>query len=267
MAHDAEIIERAALIDLFDSLTPELAAQLGVTRHEIADAWVGVASALPSTAVVINRAIGLGLRQPAIEQTVKSIIAAYEGAGCERYFVHVHPDVDSARLNGWFEKAGLEWARGWVKFERGRDPVPEASTALELRPAVAADGPAIGRIIADAFDLGDAAAPWIALMIGRPGWHVYVSVEGGVIAGTGSMLIRDRQAWLDWGATAPDFRRRGSQSGLMARRLQDALDLGCETMFTTTGEEIAGDPQHAYKNIIKSGFRPLYTRLNYAPAK
>lgn len=267
MAHDAEDIERAALIDLFESLTDELEAELGASQLEIADAWVGVAAALPASAIVINRAIGLGLRQPAIEQNVKSVIEAYENAGVSRYFIHVHPDIASARLAGWIEKAGLEWARGWVKFGRGREAPPEVSTDLEIREATADDAPRVGRIIADAFDLGDAAAPWLARMVGRPVWRVYVSVAGDTIAGTGSLLVKDGKGWLDWGATAPEFRRQGSQSALMARRIQDALDLGCDTLFTTTGEEIAGDPQHSYKNIIRSGFRPLYTRLNYAPPR
>ncbi len=37
-------------------------------------------------------------------------------------------------------------------------------------------------------------------------------------------------------------------------------------MLTTTGEEVEGDPQHSYKNIVRAGFREAYVRENFAPA-
>jgi GNAT superfamily N-acetyltransferase len=73
--------------------------------------------------------------------------------------------------------------------------------------------------------------------------------------------------WLDWGATAPAFRRRGSQSALLRRRILDALDMGCRLILTETGEEVEGDPQHSYKNILRMGFREAYVRENYAPLR
>ncbi len=267
MAHDAELLERAVLVDFYEALTPDLASSLRVEAHQIADCWSLLASALPPSAIVINRTIGLGLRQPAIEQTVRSLAELYNRAGIARYFIHVHPDVASTTLNGWMERHGLKWARGWVKFERGADKPPDFSTDLEVRPACDEDAAVVGNIVADAFDLGAEAAPWVSRLIGRSGWYVYVTTSDGLVAGTGSMMVQGETAWLDWGATAPNYRQRGSQSALMARRIKDALDLGCKRLFTTTGEEIQGDPQHSFRNIVKAGFKPLYTRLNYAPPR
>jgi hypothetical protein len=36
-------------------------------------------------------------------------------------------------------------------------------------------------------------------------------------------------------------------------------------MFTCTGVDVPGDPQHSYKNILKAGFREDYVRRNFSP--
>jgi hypothetical protein len=93
-----------------------------------------------------------------------------------------------------------------------------------------------------------------------------MSFDGDTPAGTGALFVRDGVAWLDWGATDPAFRRRGGQQTLLARRISDALDLGCSTMITTTGKAVPGDPQHSYNNILRAGFREAFPRENWAPA-
>jgi hypothetical protein len=34
-------------------------------------------------------------------------------------------------------------------------------------------------------------------------------------------------------------------------------------VITETGEAVPGDAQHSYKNILKAGFRELYSRKNF----
>jgi GNAT superfamily N-acetyltransferase len=86
-------------------------------------------------------------------------------------------------------------------------------------------------------------------------------------AGCGALYVEDGIAWLDWGATAPDFRGLNGQSALLRRRIIHALDLGCRLLATCTGEEVPGDPQISYRNITKMGFAIAYTRRNMAPPK
>ena len=94
-----------------------------------------------------------------------------------------------------------------------------------------------------------------------------MSFDGDVPAGTGTLYVRDGVGLVDWGATAPDFRRRGGQGAVMGRRIEDALDLGCRLLTTETGEAVSGDPQHSYNNIRRMGFRESHVRDNYAPPK
>jgi GNAT superfamily N-acetyltransferase len=91
--------------------------------------------------------------------------------------------------------------------------------------------------------------------------------DGDTPAGIGALYERDGIATVEFGATAPAFRGRGSQGALLARRLERALDLGCREIFTTTGVAVPGDPQHSYKNILRMGFREDYVRENWGPER
>ena len=82
--HEAEEIERAALEDLHAAATPELVERLGLKALSIGSGLVSVAGALPASAIVINRAIGLGLAAPETEASVAEMLAAYRAARVAR---------------------------------------------------------------------------------------------------------------------------------------------------------------------------------------
>jgi GNAT superfamily N-acetyltransferase len=266
MSDELETTERAMLEDL-NAAGEELAAELRQHSRTVSSTYVSVLGALPASAIVANRAIGLGLDSEATSGTVDEIVALYASAGVERYFVHLHREARPAETADWLRARGLEEARGWVKFVRGRTAPPAVSPSLEVRPATTQDGAVFGRIIADSFDLGEAAVPWLARLIGRAHWHCYMSFAGGEPAGAAILFVYNSVGWLDFAATAPAFRLRGSQTALMHRRIVDALDLGCTVLATETGEAVPGDPQTSYKNIVKMGFETRFVRKNFAPRK
>lgn len=264
---EAEQIERAALQELHDAASPALRETLGLQSVEQGSALVSIAAALPASAIVVNRTIGLGLESPATREVVNEIVAGYRDAGVQRFFIHRHPDAGPPEMVDWLREAGLAKARGWQKFERRPEPAPKVASDLTIRRIGPEQGGAFARIVCDAFDLGDAAVPWVAALGGRETWHLFMSFDGDEPAGTGALFIHNGCAWTDFGATAPKFRRRGSQAALLAARIDHAAALGCRRLFTCTGEEVPGDPQHSYKNILKAGFRETYIKENYAPPR
>jgi GNAT superfamily N-acetyltransferase len=262
-----EDIERADLISLHEAADEALKERLGLALHEIGGALVSVAGRLPPSAIVVNRTLGLGLSGPATREDVAAIAAIYREAGVERFFVHLHSKAQPADLPAWFAEQGWQKVRGWMKFTRGTEPPPERETDLAIREIGPELGLAFGRIAASAFDLGEEAAPWIAGLAGRPDWRLFMTFAGDEPAGTGALYFRDGFAWCDFGATAPAFRRRGGQGALLAHRIREAIAMGCSRIVTATGEEVPGDPQHSYSNIMRMGFKETYVRENYAPPK
>ena len=261
----AERVERAALADLHAAAPPAAARQLGLDLQTIEGALVSIAR--HDTTTLVNRTVGLGVEHPARKDAVAEIFSRYSAAGVARYFVHVDPHARPCQLAEWAESAGLKpYPRAWAKFVRGPEPPPHRSSDLEVRRVGDEHADEFGRIASQGFGLGPSWQPVLAGLVGRPGWRIYLSFDRGTPAGCAAVRILDGVAWFDWAATSPDFRRRGSQSALLARRIADVIQLGVRLMVTATGEAVPGDPQHSYRNILRSGFLYSYSRANWAPS-
>ncbi|QPC42259.1 hypothetical protein HW532_05800 [Kaustia mangrovi] len=260
---EGEWIERLALRDLHAAAGDDLRARLGLGLHEVGGALVSVVGRDPN--IVLNRTHGLGLGTPATPEALAEIVDLYEAAGVERYFVHIHPQAEPAALGTWLAAKGLAPARGWMKFARGRQAPPEVETSLHVARVGPELANAFGRIAGRAFGFSQAGGELVGGLAGQPGWWLYMTFDGDEPVGTGALRIEGDVAWFDYGATRPDYRRRGSQGALLARRIRDALDLGCRHLVTTTGEAVPGDPQHSYRNLERFGFEPAYRRDNFAP--
>ena len=134
MMDDMEAVERAALEDLHAAAPTDVRTALGLDGTVVGTAFVSVAAALPPSAVVINRTIGLGAAGDVDRDAVSEIIGRYRAADVARYFVQVNPDISPPEIGDWLIGQGLEKARGWANFRRRRDarrrrPAPTLTSA------------------------------------------------------------------------------------------------------------------------------------------
>lgn len=83
----------------------------------------------------------------------------------------------------------------------------------------------------------------------------YLARIGGRIAGGASLRMALGVAQMSGAATLPDFRRRGVQSALVARRLADAAAAGCDLAVVTTAPG-----SKSQQNAQRQGFELLYSR-------
>ncbi len=260
---DSEAIERAALADLHAAADGTLRQQLDLQTQTVEGVFISIAANLAPSSLVVNRTLGLDDDTNHIAQVVQ----AYERVGFARPFVALDPSADPASTAAHLASHGYRRVRSWMKFSRGTEPLPEAATTLRVAEIGPDHGTDFASTVADAFDLGTPAIPWLARLPGRPDWRIYMSFDGDQPAGVGALYIAGDTAWCDWAATKPSHRRRGSQTAIMHRRLRDALASGIREIFTCTGEDAPGDSQHSYNNIRKMGFREKYLRPNFAPTQ
>lgn len=258
----AEQIEIDAKRDLFDAPSTEVAGELGLVTGLIGGAWAFGSRAISD--VVMNRVIGLGMFGAARRDDLDRIAEGYAAGGIERHLVQVAPQAQPAEIGAWLEAAGYRpFRRAWAKFGRKAEwlDAPGAATlaAVEIGPERAAD---FARIITQAFGLPEVASRWIAALPGRPSWICYLATDSGKPIASAAMFTRGRDAWLGFAATDPSARGRGAQKLLLARRISDAARLGASDVFTETGEAVEGEPQPSYQNILKVGFKRLYSRPN-----
>lgn len=83
----------------------------------------------------------------------------------------------------------------------------------------------------------------------------YAALRNGVLAGGASFRLADGVAQLTGAATAPEHRRRGVQTALLAARLADAAAAGGDIAVVTTQPG-----SKSQQNVQRRGFDLLYTR-------
>jgi ribosomal protein S18 acetylase RimI-like enzyme len=83
----------------------------------------------------------------------------------------------------------------------------------------------------------------------------YIALRDGAIAGGAELRISNGIAQFAGAATAPEHRRRGVQSALLAARLTDAVSAGCDVAVITTQPGSKSE-----QNAHRQGFELLYTR-------
>ncbi len=253
LAKQSEGIEQAALRSLFHAADAALRNALGIEWLSLGQGAALIAVGMPSSAIVVNRALGLA----SLDHAARAA-AAYRERGVARFFLNGAPGT----------VPGLEPARAWRKFHRCVEaPLPEARVPLPIRALEPRDGQEFARLVCAAFDLGTAAEPWLARLPGQPGWRFFGAFDGARLAGTGGLFAGGDIGWTDWGATDPMYRGQGIQRSLLAHRVRVAHQSGLFWLHTCTGDAVAGEPQHSYRNILRCGYTEGALRPNLAPPR
>lgn len=94
-----------------------------------------------------------------------------------------------------------------------------------------------------------------------PRAECYLARVDGKVAGGGTLALRDGVAGLFGASTLIEFRKRGVQTALLHARLARALDGGCDLAVC-----LARPGSTSQRNIVRSGFQVLYTRVKFERA-
>ena len=261
-ADKSEWIELEVLGALYDSADETIRQSLELRFETIQGITCMVSSIEPS--ILVNRCFVTEQNALSKVSAVEAVKKLYSDAGISEFFLHVthkHADTDNI-----LEQAGMKKSRGWMKFIRDTSPASARNPDLAIRKIGPEHAEDFARIVVPCFDMTEASIPLVSCMVNHPHFHLYMGFDGDKPAATGALFYKDGCGYCDWGSTHPDFRRRGFQGAVLAHRINDAIAMGAEAMVTATGEEVPGDPQHSYKNIMRYGFRENYLRENWVPA-
>jgi len=260
-----EGIEQAAWADLLRAPSHDDARRLGLFVDQRDGTLTFGAGGVDS--ILFNRSLGLDSASGGVELACREAQRLFERHKVQRYFLHLYPQTCSHTLNHLLARAGVaRYHRGWVQFVRGDEPIAERTSPLEVRRARASDAPAVAEILCQGFDVDSLATPLWTSVIGRQGWHVFVATAGELVIAAGAVFIEGEHAYLAFSATRPGWRCRGAQGALMHARIQHALESGCRSIVTETGEAVAGEENHSYRNMLRYGFTAVALRHNYGPA-
>jgi GNAT superfamily N-acetyltransferase len=256
----ADSIEARAMADMYAAAPSAFEFRV----ETVAGATLLLAPRIPAS--YLNRAIGFGVAEPATERALDEILERVAAARASEFWLHLNPAAKPDQIADWLTARGLALPprRSWAKFLRGPEAYSARPSALSVRTAEPRDAGAIAQIACAAFGMPPALEPWLAALVGRPGWRFVVAETEGRIAATGAAFIAGTTAWLGVGATLAGYRNRGAQGALLAARIALAAAAGCTVLATETGESVAGEANPSLNNIRRAGFVQVCSRLNYA---
>jgi GNAT superfamily N-acetyltransferase len=265
VSYDARVLdrgERRFWRDIWESVPAEIAAERGIELRDLGPVQVSVVGDLPSVGM-LN--LVLGATEPgALEDGHLATALDWTRARGVTPYVPITPGLpQSQSVEGWLTAKGLERGYGWMKFVR--DPHPPRFSAPEVEIVELTD-PAqdpFGMIAATGFSLPAWGAAFFADLPGREDWRCYAARIDGEAQACAAMLIEDGVAEFGVAATLEPARGRGCQLALLRRRIIDAAEAGCHTLFVETGERVPDRPSASYRNILRAGFEEAYLRPNW----
>jgi GNAT superfamily N-acetyltransferase len=253
-------VERRFWRDIWESAPAEVAAEHGIELREFGPLQATITRDLPQVPI-LNLLLGA---PEAGEDELGRAVAWAEEHGVVPC-VPLTPGLrGSDAAEAWLQAQGFQHGYAWMKFVRDphppRFPTPEGVEVAEL---AGPDEEPFGAIAAVGFGMPSWAADFFANLPGREGWRCYVARVEGEAQACAAMVIEDGIAEFGVAATLEQARGRGCQTALLHRRIRDAAEAGCRTLFVETGERVPDRPSGSYRNILRAGFEEAYLRPNW----
>jgi ribosomal protein S18 acetylase RimI-like enzyme len=278
-----EVVEIAQYEDFYAALPPDVGERLGMGVHREAGTLRLTATGYDHP--MFNRVLGVGLDAGDAGASPEAILsraaAHYDRAGVRRWMLQLLPHVEPEGFADQAERHAVIRLRGWSKHVglAHREVIPRSELRVVRLGPEASGGersePELIEAWADittrTFDLPAPFVPWLAALSDRERWHLYLALEGETPVATGALFLSESDAGvigqLTFAGTLPEYRRRGAQSALIARRVEDARAAGARWIVSETDEERPDRPNPSTRNLVRLGFPVAYTRANWGPPK
>lgn len=100
----------------------------------------------------------------------------------------------------------------------------------------------------------------VARLCDEPDWHLYLAYVEGNAAGAAAMHCHGGVATLAIAGTLPEYRRKGCQTAVLLRRIQDASLSGCDLVVAQSGLMTTSQ-----NNMERCGLRIAFNRAVWVP--
>jgi GNAT superfamily N-acetyltransferase len=265
--YDAATLERTAKTfrsDMWQTVCDDAVTECGIAEARFGPVQVNVFEALPddpSLNLILGAAepgtVGNGHLANAIAWADEFDVAYRVAVARDR------PGTTEAER--YLNRLGFEQGRGIWKYTRDT-----SWPSLSGNPAITvweiAEEAAGETMVVDAAPVvgfpSQAASLLFALPI-QERWRTYTAELEEKIVSFGSMLIDGGVAHIGLDGTVPEYRGRGCNQVLLRRRIVDAREAGCQTIFAQLEEGEAEGIAVGGRNLLRAGFIPAYRSMHW----
>jgi hypothetical protein len=262
-----DALERRFWLDLWRA--PVLDA---VEEQRIETRWFGPVQATVVAGLahepLLNLVLGAADPGAAEEEGLAQALDWAESLGLD-FRVPVTPErSESAAAEDLLNQRGYQRTDGLLRFTRPAEP-PAFSQLPEIEVIEVEEfTEGFSDFPGEGFDLGLTAWSFFDCLPGRDRWRCYLALDrrGYPLAGA-SMMLHLGVAQLAFAATGEPARGQGCHLALLQRRVRDAIDAGCHTLFAEVEEPLdrLDHPSAAVRNLIRAGFERVEVRPVWRP--
>jgi GNAT superfamily N-acetyltransferase len=232
-------------------------AKLGISAARIGG---GVALSMRNDPTTYwSKALGFGFTEPITAALIDEVIAFYRANDDPQAVLQIIPSLQPANWDEIVAAHGLR-AGGNIHRLVGRiDELQLGRSDLRIEEVTAADADEWAAVMLSTFGM-----PWeglggmVAAVVTNPVFRSFGAWDGDRLVATGNLLISGSAGSLHAGATLPEYRGRGAQSGLVAARARAAAAAGCTWVVSETGETGT-----SFNNMRRTGLRSQHLRRNW----
>ena len=260
-----ECAEADSWAEIQSSVSAEFRDRFDVAIQRVEGAIVVTAPRTEMAA--LNRAWLPGTHPTATNETIQAVLNYARARGVARLLIH---------LPGWATKEGLSipharTATPMVKLYQRATLKTDTGSPLRIEAIGAADRRLFGEVAA----LGNEALPHMEdgfnSTVGQSGWRHYLAFADRVPVAAAAVRFYEDVAWCCFAGTLPEYRGRGAQRALLARRVSDAAAAGCRWVTCEALPDRPDARSVSLANMIATGFVAAYERpslvVNLSEAK
>lgn len=99
--------------------------------------------------------------------------------------------------------------------------------------------------------------------MGLSGYRHYLAFDKDTPVAAAALHIDGKYASLAFAGTLSEYRGQGAQGLLLKARINDAVNAGCQYIFSETAEEMPERSVASYRNMRRFGLEEAYLRENW----
>lgn len=258
-------------LDLFAAPYPDAATDRRIEAHRYGPIQALAIAGLPGEPM-LNLILGAAEPGAAEHEHLASAAEWLDSLGVS-HRVPVTPRLEgTGPAEDWLDRNGYERRWRLARYVREASP-PELPEPPGIEVDDFADyGPdaeGFSEYALKAFGLSTGAGTLFEQLPRRRGWRCYAAIDERELGiGAATTFLCEGVAQLGFAATYERFRGRGVHLALLRRRIADATEAGCHTLFADVLEPLGEGEgfSPAARNLERAGFERALVRSVWEPA-